>query len=365
MTALPLDTTPAPETATFRLDDARRRVDTALDRFLDTQTDRAPDACLRPLIDVVRDFTAGGKRLRPLFCYCGWVAAGHDPEEPALARVGAALELFHSFALVHDDVMDASDTRRGNPTVHKQFEARYPHQQDRRSAERFGANTAVLIGDICLTWSDELLQRSGIRPDRLHEAMPWITAMRTEVMAGQYLDIEQHEDTDDPAQRAWRVIRNKTATYTVERPLQIGAALAGADSGFLDELSRFGRALGESFQLRDDLLGVFGDPEVTGKPALDDLREGKRTMLVALTRKRASPRQLAVLDSLHGDPELDERGAGTLREIMRATGAAGEVERMVDARSENCLAVLDRMSIPAAADRVLRELVVAATRRHR
>ena len=292
------------------LDDVRIQVDAELGRFLDAQAGSAPDNCLLPLIELIREFGSGGKRLRPLFCHCGWVAAGGERQAPELSRIGAALELFHSFALVHDDVMDSSETRRGSPTVHKLFEARYPDQQNRPAAERFGSSAAILVGDVCLVWSDELLQSSGMEQFRLRAAMPWISAMRTEVMAGQYLDVDEREDASDELGRAWRVIRHKTATYTVERPLQIGAALAGADEQVLHEFSEFGRPLGESFQLRDDLLGVFGDPTTTGKSALDDLREGKRTVLIALTRQLANARQRSTLDELHGDPRLYERGGG-------------------------------------------------------
>lgn len=346
------------------LDNVRSTVDAELGRFLDAQASTAPDACLLPLIEVIRDFIAGGKRLRPLFCYCGWVASGGSPDAFAPARVGAALELFHSFALVHDDVMDASEMRRGSPTVHKLFEGRYPNEEDRHAAERFGTNAAILIGDVCLVWSEELLQQADTDDARLRTALPWINSMRTEVMAGQYLDVDD-EDGPDALERAWRVILHKTATYTIERPLQIGAALAGGGDEILRGFSGFGRPLGEAFQLRDDLLGVFGDPTRTGKPSLDDLRGGKRTILIALTRQRADRRQRAIIDDLHGHPRLDENGAEALRHVIRETGAAEEVEQLVDQRNHEALDALESMPIAEPARRALEKLAAAATHRHR
>ena len=346
------------------LESFRSRVDTELVRFLDAQERSAPDECLPPIIDVIRSFVSRGKRLRPLFCHCGWTAAGGDPEALAPARAGAALELFHSFALMHDDIMDCSETRRGGPAVHRLFAERYPYQEDATAADRFGTSAAILVGDVCLVWSDELLQRAAGEGAALHGAMPWISAMRTEVMAGQFLDVDGTEE-DDELDRAWRVVQHKTATYTVERPLQIGAALAGAGEDVLAGFSAFGRPVGEAFQLRDDLLGVFGDPRATGKSAIDDLREGKRTVLVALTRERADASQCAALDALHGDPHLDDSGAEVLRGIIRETGAAEEVEQLVADKREQAMAALEAMPIDPHARQVLTELAASATVRAR
>jgi geranylgeranyl diphosphate synthase, type I len=317
----------------------RPRVDAVLDEFLAAKSAGAPDECLPPVVAAVRESLAGGKRVRPVFCHCGWLAGGGDPDATPVARIGAALELFHSFALIHDDIMDGSDLRRGRPAMHRRLASLHRHGADRASAERFGVNAAILVGDLCLVWSDELLHSAGLAPERLASVHPLLNAMRTEVMAGQYLDLESPGDFDWLS-RAWRTIGLKTAGYTVERPLQIGAVLAGGGPAVLQACTAYGRPLGEAFQLRDDLLGVFGDPARTGKPALDDLREGKPTVLMALTWERSSTRDRRTLRALHGDPHLDEPGAQRLRDIVRATGADAAVERLVHTRTDQAVAAL-------------------------
>ncbi|GAB3578636.1 polyprenyl synthetase family protein [Amycolatopsis endophytica] len=341
----------------------RQEVDAALGEFLDAQARDPADRCLPPLVGVLREFVRGGKRLRPLFCYCGWLAAGGDPSGGPVARAGAALELFHSFALIHDDVMDSSDTRRGRPTVHRQLAARY-QGDDEPSAARFGVNAAILLGDLCLAWADEMLLTAGLGEDDLRRASPVLHAMRSEVMAGQYLDLAG-EWTEDVLDRSWRALRLKTAGYTVERPLQIGAALAGGTPALLRWCSAYGRPLGEAFQLRDDLLGVFGEPGTTGKSVLDDLREGKQTVLMALTWRRAGPRQRAVIRELHGAPGLDEDGAARLRDVITATGAEDVVGELIEARAREARGALDSAGLPAVARRAFAELVHQAIRRTR
>jgi geranylgeranyl diphosphate synthase type I len=335
--------------------DVRAGVDAVLAGFLAEKAADAPDECLPPVVVAVRESLTGGKRLRPVFCHCGWLAGGGDPGEPAIARVGAALELFHSFALIHDDIMDASDLRRGRPTMHRRLAGLCREGADPAVAARFGVNAAILVGDLCLVWSDELLHAAGLPPERLTAARPLLDAMRTEVMAGQYLDLENPGD-HDWLSRAWRTIGLKTAGYTVERPLQIGATLAGADAAVLRACTGYGRPLGEAFQLRDDLLGVFGDPGRTGKPALDDLREGKPTVLMALTWERASARDRLTLRALHGDPALDEAGAEVLRDLIRATGAAAAVERLVRTRTDQAVAALATADLPAGVRQALTDL---------
>ncbi|EWC64572.1 Octaprenyl diphosphate synthase [Actinokineospora spheciospongiae] len=345
----------------------RRQVDVVLDGFLAGKAANAADECLPPVVDTVRRFVAGGKRLRPVFCHCGWLAAGGDPDERAVAAVGAALELFHSFALIHDDLMDGSDLRRGNPTVHREPAARCPDRAGGTAAvaaDRFGENAAILLGDLCLVWSDELLHGTGFDADRVAAARPFLDAMRTEVMAGQYLDLH-HRPAGDALAHAWRVVRLKTARYTVERPLQIGVALAGGDAELARRCAEYGRPLGEAFQLRDDLLGVFGDPAVTGKPVLDDLREGKPTVLVAVAGQRATAAQRAVLRELYGNPLLDEAGAAALRAVIDGTGAAALVERLIADRTEQALSALADSAIPHPVRGVLADLADTVVHRDR
>ena len=339
----------------------RHRVDAALEEFLDAQARHPVDACLPPLVDVVREFVEGGKRLRPLFCYCGWLAGGGDPGGGPVAKVGAALELFHTFALIHDDVMDRSELRRGRPAVHRVLAGRY-HGKDPDAAARFGVNAAILLGDLCQSWSEELLYSAGERWRR--RAEPVLHAMRTQVMAGQYLDLAG-EWTEDALDRSWRALRHKTAGYTVERPLQVGAMLADAGPEVLRLCTAYGRPLGEAFQLRDDLLGVFGSPDATGKPALDDLREGKPTVLMNLTWRRAGARQRALVRELHGDPALDEAGAERLRAVIRQTGADTAVAELIELKTGQALAALDEAAIPAHARTACADLARAATHRTR
>jgi geranylgeranyl diphosphate synthase type I len=362
-------TQPAPDTwdATQEWDDLfvgrlRQQVEEVLNDFLTAKSATAPDACLPPVVDVVREAVAGGKRLRPVFCHCGWMAGGGTADDSAVTRViGAALELFHSFTLIHDDIMDGSDLRRGRPAVHRRFAALHANQPV-ALADRLGVNSAILVGDLCLVWSDELLHTADIEPERSHETQALLNTMRTEVMAGQYLDLLPRTE-DVWLSCAWRTIDLKTAGYTVVRPLQLGATLAGAGPAVLGACQEYGLPLGEAFQLRDDLLGTFGDPEVTGKPSLDDLREGKPTVLMALTWRRASPTDRRTLHELHGDPTLDESGAEALRDLVRRTGADVAVEHLISDRCQRAVAALTTAPIPRAARRALTELVALVTSR--
>jgi geranylgeranyl diphosphate synthase type I len=291
------------------VEDLRVRVHKALDDFLARQADaleRVSPQCA-PLAEAIADLVRGGKRLRPAFCYWGWRGAGGPDSEP-IVHAAAAMELFQAAALIHDDVMDGSDTRRGMPSLHRRFTTRHAGAGWAGDPERFGLAGAVLAGDLCLVWSGELLATGGLAPDRLAAARQPFNRMRTELMAGQYLDmLEQAVAGDQPetaVDRARRVIRYKSAKYTVEEPLLIGGTLAGAGHQLLDTYRAYGRQLGEAFQLRDDILGVFGDPAQTGKPAGDDLREGKRTVLIAHTLRAADPDQRAAVQQLLGRPDL-------------------------------------------------------------
>ncbi|MEW2530526.1 polyprenyl synthetase family protein [Streptomyces sp. NPDC047071] len=347
---------------------AHRHIDSVLGDFLEAKTRFAvahglPEAVPRAL----RGFLdAGGKRLRPLLCVIGWHAAGGGEAGAApVIRTAAALELFHAFALVHDDVMDDSPTRRGRPTVHRAFAEGHPApRQHACTAEKFGQNAAILLGDLALVWADELIHTAGLTKEQLTRVLPLVDAMRSEVMYGQYLDVSASGRPTTDVAYALRTIRYKTAKYTVERPLHIGAALAGGDDRLLGVLSRFALPLGEAFQLRDDLLGVFGDPCVTGKSHLDDLREGKHTVLVALALRDAAPHHAERLRHLLGRDDLGEAEAALIRSILTVTGARTHVEGMIARRHDQCTRLLARPGLlPAEVAAALRHLADTATRR--
>lgn len=344
--------------------DLRPRVQRALDAFLDRQ-DRVLQEIgdeLELLLGAVRDLVAGGKRFRAAFCYWGWRGAGGaDGEE--IVTAAAALELLQACALVHDDLMDRSDTRRGRPAAHRRFAAHHEAAGWVGSAEAFGQGAAILLGDLCLSWADEMVFTSGLPAEALVRAKPAYDVMRTELMAGQYLDLVEQARGAGSTAGARRVIRFKSAKYTVERPLHLGAALAGGPADLAAGYSAYGLALGEAFQLRDDVLGVFGDPAQTGKPAGDDLREGKRTVLLAATLDRASPAQAAVVRRDLGDRDLDPARLARLREVMVDSGAVDHVEGLIARLTGQAVAALASAPVEPSARAVLTDLAAAATAR--
>ncbi|MBB5917440.1 geranylgeranyl diphosphate synthase type I [Nocardia transvalensis] len=326
------------------VDAARERIDAALRDFLrDKACGEAELRLPADVTDAVREFLeAGGKRVRPLFCVLGWLAAGGRGIPPEVVRVAAALEMFHAAVLIHDDIIDDSDTRRDRPTVHRAV----------------GTDAAILIGDFALAWSGELLHTAGLSAERLAGVLPIVDAMRCEVDYGQYLDLITTGRPTRDLDRAFEIIRYKTAAYTVERPLQVGAAVAQAGPEVRRALSGYARPLGEAFQLQDDLLGVFGDPARTGKSNLEDLRSGKHTVLLALALRRADARQEQRLCALVGDPELDERGAAECRDLL-ATLARDQVEQMIRNRWLRAQRALTEAPFPPAAAAALRRFADA------
>jgi len=301
---------------------------------------------LTPLVAAVSDLVRGGKRLRAAFLYWGYRAGGGLDNE-AVIRAATAMEFFQAAALLHDDVMDDSDTRRGMPAAHRRLADEHAAAGWAGSGDRFGLAGAILAGDLCLTWTDELFATSGLPPAELDRARPVFDRMRTQLMGGQFLDVLESArgwddlTTDQRIARARRVIRYKSAKYSIEHPLLIGAAAAGVSTADRDALSIYGLDLGEAFQLRDDLLGVFGDPAQTGKPAGDDLREGKRTVLVALTLEHADATTIALFDKLLGLQDLDEAGVDELRTAITASGALDRVEQMILHLTTSARAALD------------------------
>jgi geranylgeranyl diphosphate synthase, type I len=353
------------EAGDFRAGDFGAGVARALERFLDGRAAELMSCspALVPAVAALREFLlSGGKRIRPAFCYWGWRGAGGDRDDPAIIHAAASLELLHASGLIHDDIIDASDTRRGRPSVHRRFAAL--HRDDRLcgSPAGFGTSAAILLGDMCLAWCSQMLDESALTAAAVSAARPAFHLMHTEVLAGQYLDLLEQSLPTVSVPRSMNVIRYKTARYTVERPLQIGGLLAGADEPLTAAYSRFAEPVGEAFQLRDDVLGVFGDSAQTGKPAGDDLREGKHTVQVVIARQRASRAQRADLDRLLGNPDVSSSDIGLLREIITSTGALDAVEGMISDRVALALQVLAEAPLADAVQTGLAELAISATR---
>ena len=314
--------------------DLRPRVQACLDGELVTQrtvlAELGPDVL--ELVDAIARLLAGGKRLRAAFLH--WGLRGANPDLGAGAgavRLASSMEMFQVAALIHDDVMDDSDTRRGQPAAHRAMARQHVARGWLGDADRFGAAGAILAGNLCLTWADEMYATSGLPPEALARGRATFDRMRTQLMAGQFLDVVESVrpwddiSTNERAARAHHVIRYKSAKYSIEHPLVIGARVGGADEATVSALGAYGLDLGHAFQLRDDVLGVFGDPAITGKPAGDDLREGKRTVLVARTLELAGATEAAALVGALGT-ELDEEGVERVRELMAGSGALAAVE---------------------------------------
>ncbi|HSV37959.1 MAG TPA: polyprenyl synthetase family protein, partial [Nocardioidaceae bacterium] len=343
----------------------RSEVQRTLDSFVDEQGHRLEllgDDAAR-LVDSARESVRGGKRFRAAFCYWGFRAVVEPDDEQSLIRAASALELLHASALVHDDVMDASDTRRGRPSTHRAFETVHRDKGWSGNPEQYGAAAAILLGDLLLSWADELLRTCGLSSERVLEALGYFDTTRSEVIVGQFLDVSVQARGASDVEQAMRVLRYKSAKYSVERPLHVGAALAGATPETIESLTAFGIPLGEAFQLRDDLLGVFGDPSVTGKPAGDDLVEGKRTVLVALAIGALADEDARKLDAGLGTA-LSPDEVVELCALIERSGAHADVERRIDALTTQCLDALAAAPVTESARAVLRELAAAATQRN-
>ncbi|MDR1808394.1 MAG: polyprenyl synthetase family protein [Propionibacteriaceae bacterium] len=313
-----------------------------------------------------RHFTSGGKRLRPAFCYWGYAAVAGQPADPAgVLTVAASLDLLHVSALVHDDIIDRSDTRRGAPSAHRYFAKVHTQRGWAGKPNRFGHGAAILLGDILLAGSVAMAERAKLSGDRLRRARPYLDAARTEVAAGQYLDLLYGVtgDAADPVVETTLIMEFKTSKYTVARPVQIGAALGLAGDDVLARLGRFGSHLGHAFQMRDDLLGLFGDPAVTGKPAGDDLREGKRTALIAHGLRLAGPAGVARLHALLGNAELDQAGVDEARDLLYRSGAVEAVERDIESEAVRALRLLGDLELAPEGEQALTALAHQAVER--
>jgi geranylgeranyl diphosphate synthase type I len=335
------------------------RVERRVDELLDAELDRwsAVDPSLAEPITCLRELVQGGKRLRPAFSHWSYLGAGGD-DLALITDVGAGLELLHVFALIHDDVMDGSDRRRGRITAHRAFDDRHRAGQWRGEARRFGEGVAILIGDLAFAYSDAFLAPIPAPARRVWDEL------RIELNIGQYLDLLGTARGDVDLATTQRISTYKSGKYTVERPLHLGAAMAGRLDELAEPLSRYGLPLGEAFQLRDDLLGAFGDPDATGKPVGDDLREGKPTPLLAMARARATAGQADVLARI-GTDALDLDGLVTIQEVLHATGAPDDVERDIARLTDEAIAAAQALPIDADAKRELVELATYVAFRDR
>jgi geranylgeranyl diphosphate synthase type I len=333
------------------------RVDAALEEFLDGELEELTGISheLEPLADQARVAVSSGKRLRAAFCYWGWRAAG-QPDCEGIVRAAAAMELVHAAAIVHDDIIDGSALRRGLPSAHRALRA--------YAADGAGTGLALLLGNLLIAWSGQLFTACGLPAAFLSRARPLWTALARDLIAGEALEILR---TGRPVavEQAMQVVRLKTARYTVEQPLLLGGLLGGASADLLEVFTAYGVPLGEAFQLRDDLLGVFGDPRLTGKCDRDDLTGGKPTVLLSLARRHADAEQLARLDALVGRVDLTGEQADRIRTLMHETEAPARVERLARGLVERALGELDRGGLDRATATALRALAAEAYQRVR
>jgi geranylgeranyl diphosphate synthase type I len=309
--------------------DLIQRVDARISDVLLSETDRwaAIDPVLRqPLESLRRLVLAGGKRLRPIFCFWGFVGLGGQPDDDRIIDAGAALELLHTCAVIHDDIIDASPRRHGIESLHVEFARRHDEAGWRGEGRRFGEGAAILVGDLAFVYADAFLSDSSAEARRLFDQL------RVEVNLGQYLDLVSTERDEVSPKVAQCIAHYKSAKYTVERPLHLGAALAGPEqlAEILAALSEYGLPLGEAFQLKDDILGVFGDADTTGKPVGEDLREGKLTLLYALARQNAVGAAATLLRERFGCLDLTPDEVLELQTVFEDTGARAQVEATIN-----------------------------------
>lgn len=337
--------------------------------------------------DLLAEFVAGGKYVRSTFTYLGWLsgpagagttgagpagtvsaspAGTASPASPASpVRAAASTELLHAFALLQDDVMDRSALRRGRPAAHLRLAGWHRTQGLDGSAERFGESAAVLLADLCLVWAGQLLRDSGLPAAALARGWPRYDTLRGELAVGQFADLINDARRQPTLDQVLEVSRRKSGNYTVRRPLELGAALAGADARTLATLGEYGELVGEAFQLRDDVLGVFGRPDVTGKPSGGDLREHKATSVVVLAAELATPAQRAELSRLARREVLDDADVDRWRRLIVETGARTRIEQLIGHRVTAACDRLAGRALPAFVDSALRDLAVRYTARAR
>lgn len=350
--------------------DAIQAVSQRLERFVSARIAEAADAgpLARPILDLSAATLQGGKRLRAAFCYWGWRAVTDDSDADRIVAAAASLEVFHAAALVHDDIIDNSDTRRGRPATHRAFEAAHLTGGWTGDAAAYGRSAAILAGDLLVAWSDDLFEEgiADAPADRAWAARRQYAEMRRDVTVGQYLDIAAETvpaPEDAQLERALLVASFKSARYSVQQPLLIGAAIGGARPEQLQALRDFGHPVGMAFQLRDDVLGVFGDSAATGKPSGDDLREGKRTALIAFARQELPPSVRRTVDQFVGDPDLDDSQVRMLQSTIRDSGALDRVEELIASYAHEADRALSGAPLDNASVGALRDLARAAVDR--
>ena len=320
-----------------------KRVGERLELLLDEERERwtAVDPDLgEPIDEIKRLVLAGGKRLRPAFCLWGYVGAGGDADDDLIVDAGAAFELMHTFALFHDDVMDDAPTRRGAPTTHTVYQARHEHEGWAGESRRFGDGMAVLIGDLAFVYADRLLAEAS------RDAWAIWNELRVELNAGQVLDILGSVQRNRDEAKAARICRFKSGKYTIERPLHLGAVLAAPDRSaeLQQQLSEYGLPLGDAFQMRDDVMGAFGDPVLTGKPVGGDLREAKPTPLLARAVARADEAQRRVLRQV-GATHLSDDDVARIQQVIVDTGALADIESTISSLADTAVTAIGRASI--------------------
>lgn len=345
---------PGPGFASVDADDAlapgRASVEHALTTYIDARTEElvSIDPALGAVAAEIGDLIgAGGKRLRPAFVYWGQRAVGGG-NEAATAVVGAAVEMLHTFALLHDDVMDHADTRRGRVAAQRAFSALHAAEGRSGDAAWFGTSAAILAGDLALVWADDLLGEASLPPAASRRVRSAFTTLRTEVMAGQYLDLRLDGARDASEESARRVAALKSGRYTVRRPLELGMAMSDPVDGTVEAaIVAYGDSVGLAFQMRDDVLDLFGDAALTGKSGLDDLRVGKHTVLISRALSLATPAQRTMLSASLGNRDLDNVGVDACRQIVAETGALASVETMIRSEVSSACHVVQAVDQPA------------------
>jgi geranylgeranyl diphosphate synthase type I len=311
--------------------------------------------------DILVQFVSGGKCLRSTFVYLGWLC-GAPPDDAAL-RAAASFELLHAFALLQDDVMDGSDERRGRPSAHRQFGQWHRERGLSGSSRRFGESAAILLGDLCLIWAEQMLRESGVEPRRLQRAWPRYDAMRTELAVGQFADLTNDARQKPGLEVVLDVARRKSGNYTVRRPLEIGAAMGECDQRTLSQLGRYGAVVGEAFQLRDDVLGVFGSPAVTGKPSAGDLLERKATSVVVAAHQLADAPARRELVELANRETLDDIAIDRWKALIVETGAVQLIEQMIGDRVASAREHVSDLPIDEPVRTALAEMAAVCTDR--